>query len=217
MVIDAGDQLGLPPISQRHPADDVQLPQLHRRIPLPAPGLPLVLLLLRLDHAVADQHPVHRRPARHRRHAALAQLVHNPAGAPPRMLAAHPADQHIAPEGVTHPSVFWQQIFGRDRFKRPRVWYWYPKSPAEQPSPESRNWFDQFAGPADESAWTWRPWHAGTVGSSPADWPTESRGPRPDAPAEAAGPVPDGRTAASLGSVLSALTQDVPAKPSIFG
>jgi hypothetical protein len=99
MVIDAGDQLGLPPISQRHPADDVQLPQLHRRIPLPAPGLPLVLLLLRLDHAVADQHPVHRRPGRRRAHATLGHLERDPPGTPPRMCPPQLAHQHLGLSG----------------------------------------------------------------------------------------------------------------------
>jgi hypothetical protein len=47
MVIDAGDHLGFAAISQRHPADQVQLPQLHRRRALP----PLIdaLMLLRLS------------------------------------------------------------------------------------------------------------------------------------------------------------------------
>lgn len=42
-------------------------------------------------------------------------------------------NQHLAQEGVTHPNAFWQLIFGTDRFKRPRVWHWYPRSPAERP------------------------------------------------------------------------------------
>lgn len=41
-------------------ADDVQLPQLYRRVPLPSPILALAQLFLRLDQAVADQHPMHR-------------------------------------------------------------------------------------------------------------------------------------------------------------
>ncbi len=62
VVIDAGDQLALPPISQRHTADDVELPRVHRRLPLPALVLTPVLLGLRLDQPVTGQHALHRRP-----------------------------------------------------------------------------------------------------------------------------------------------------------
>jgi Putative DNA-binding domain len=48
---------------------------------------------------------------------------------------------------VTHPSVFWQEIFGQDEFRRPRGWYWNLESPDEKPSPQSRRWFDEQAGP----------------------------------------------------------------------
>jgi hypothetical protein len=94
MIINARHQLGFPPAGQRHPADDVHLPQLHRRVALPPPVLTLVQLLLRLDQAIADQHPVHRRLPR-RCGTTPAQLVHDPPGTPPRMLAPQPAHQRL--------------------------------------------------------------------------------------------------------------------------
>jgi predicted nucleotidyltransferase len=124
-------------------------------------------------------------------------------------------NRHLAQEGVTHPSVFWQKIFGKDRFKRPRVWYWYPRSPAGQPSPASRRWFDERAEPADESGWSWRPWRNGPSEPHSPGRTAEPSGPRPHAPAEAAGAIPDGP--ASLDEVLSSIAQDVPATPSTFG
>ena len=124
-------------------------------------------------------------------------------------------NRHQAQGGLTHPSMFWREIFGRHGFTRPRVWYWYPQFPAEQPPPGSRNWFDAIAEPADESAWSWRPWHDGPSGPRPADRLAESRRPRPDDPAEAGEAVPDGP--APLEEVLSSITQDVPTMPSLFG
>jgi hypothetical protein len=124
-------------------------------------------------------------------------------------------NRRTAQEGVTHPNVFWQEIFGNDRFKRPRVWYWYPRSPVERPSTASRRWFDERAEPADESGWSWRPWRNGPSEPHSPGRTAESREPHPHAPAETAGPMPDGP--ASLGEVLSSITQDVPATPSTFG
>jgi hypothetical protein len=49
---------------------------------------------------------------------------------------------------ITHPSIFWQEIFGQDRFRRPRVWYWNIGVPAEKPSSQSRRWFDEYAEPS---------------------------------------------------------------------
>jgi hypothetical protein len=71
--------------------------------------------------------------------------------------------RHPGQEGVTHPSVFWQEIFGRG-FKRPGVWDWSSQFPAARPSPESRLWLDEPAEQADESAWSWTPWHADPAG-----------------------------------------------------
>jgi len=47
-AIYAGNQLGFPLVSQRYPHDDVQLPQLRWRIPLPPPVLSFVHLFLHL-------------------------------------------------------------------------------------------------------------------------------------------------------------------------
>jgi hypothetical protein len=126
-------------------------------------------------------------------------------------------NRHRTQEGVTHPNVFWQEIFGPRRIKRPRVWYWYPKSPAEQPMPEARHWFDEFTRSADESGWTWRPWHYGPSRPDAADGPSRPDGPYSDAPAGAAGPRPKGPGPSSLGGVLGSITQDVPVTPSTFG
>ncbi len=52
-------------------------------------------------------------------------------------------NRHLSRDGVTHPSVAWQQVFGKKRFRRPRVWYWAPYFPEATPVPESRPWFDQ--------------------------------------------------------------------------
>jgi predicted nucleotidyltransferase len=122
--------------------------------------------------------------------------------------------RHLAREDLMHPSVFWQQIFGRDRFKRPRVWYWHPLSPAEKPPAAIRHWFDEFAGPAAGPTRIWPPWGEGPSGPHTAG-PSEPRGPHTDTPGETAGPKHDRH--ASLDDVLSSVTQDVPATPSIFG
>lgn len=46
VIVDAGHQLALTPVGQEYPAHDVELPQLHRGIALPAPVLALVGLSL---------------------------------------------------------------------------------------------------------------------------------------------------------------------------
>ena len=92
MVIDAGDHLAFPAIGQRDTADQAELPQVHRRLTLPPLIDPLLLLLLGSDQAVAGQHPMHRRPRRHRR-AAQPKFVDDPPGTPPRMLPPQLADQ----------------------------------------------------------------------------------------------------------------------------
>ena len=68
MVIDPGHELGLGPVGQEHPADDVQLPQRHRLIALP-PQVAVLGPLARagLDQAMPDQDPVDAHPRRHRR------------------------------------------------------------------------------------------------------------------------------------------------------
>jgi hypothetical protein len=47
------------------------------------------------DHAVAGQHPVHRRPGRGRDGTALRELVADPPGVPPRVRPADLADQRL--------------------------------------------------------------------------------------------------------------------------
>jgi hypothetical protein len=95
VVIDARDQLAFPAAGQEHPTHDVELPQLHRRLPGPSLVLALVLLLLRSDQPVAHQRPVHRCPRRRRRGLSAAQLMHDPAGAPARMRMPQFADQRF--------------------------------------------------------------------------------------------------------------------------
>ena len=82
VVIDAGDHLAFAPVGQVDPADDVDLPQVHRCLALPAPVFAFMPLLLRLDQPIADQGPVHRRPGRHPLHAALPELEHQPPRTP---------------------------------------------------------------------------------------------------------------------------------------
>lgn len=98
MVIDAGDHLALPAISQRDLADQVELPQMHRRLTLPPLIDPLMLLLLHGDQAVAGQHPVHRRPRRNRA-ATQPELIDDPPGTPPRMLPPQLADHGLDVSG----------------------------------------------------------------------------------------------------------------------
>ncbi len=82
VVVDAGDQLALAPAGQEHPAHDVQLPQLHRGIALPAAIDAAVILLLVVDQSVTGQDPVRGGPAGHWHQPGLAQLVDDSAGTP---------------------------------------------------------------------------------------------------------------------------------------
>jgi hypothetical protein len=98
----------------------------------------------------------------HMDYAALRKALARSAGLAGQAVEAEqawPTPDHLQGD-VTHPSTFWQGIFGQHRFRRPRVWYWNAGSPAERPSPRSRRWFDELAEPADESAWSWRPWNS---------------------------------------------------------
>ena len=95
VIIDAGQHLALPAVGQVDPADQVQLPQRHRRLPGPPPVLALVPLGLRRHHRVADQHPVHRRPRRRARCAPLRHLERDPPGTPPRMRPPQLAHQRL--------------------------------------------------------------------------------------------------------------------------
>jgi hypothetical protein len=49
VVIDTGQQLAFTTVGQRQPTDDVDLPQVHRRLPLPTLVFPLVQLRLWVD------------------------------------------------------------------------------------------------------------------------------------------------------------------------
>lgn len=129
-----------------------------------------------------------------------------------------------SPEGVIHPSVYWRDIFGKDRFRRPRVWYWSPQFPDARPSFESRRWFDKQAEPVHESRWGWR--HDASAPRTP-DGREGTDGPgtrgEPWSPAEPGDllkpvkPIPGGREPDSLDTALRPSTQDVPITPSRFG
>jgi hypothetical protein len=69
----------------RFAADDVQLPQLHRRVSLP-PSIRRSRPASRpaIDQALAEQHPVDHRPGRHRP-PSNSELELQPARFPPRM------------------------------------------------------------------------------------------------------------------------------------
>ncbi|GAA2326050.1 hypothetical protein GCM10010431_55280 [Streptomyces kunmingensis] len=60
---------------------------------MPAAVLPLVLLVLVAYQTVADKDPVNGRAGRKRLHVALAELVHQGPGSPPRVLLPQFADQ----------------------------------------------------------------------------------------------------------------------------
>ncbi len=96
VVIDPGHDLHLDAIGQVHPAHHVHLPQLHRPAPLPpAVILPPPPAFLRLDQAMADQRPVHRRPAWQRRRPFPLQLPPDPRRTPARMFPAQPDDPRL--------------------------------------------------------------------------------------------------------------------------
>jgi len=102
MVIDTGDDLHLAQhpghgVDQPHAADDVDLPQLHRRGPFPPPirgpgPFPFPLH----DQTVPDQDPVHRRRRRdlHVPWWLLQHLHPDPLRTPAGMLASHLRHQH---------------------------------------------------------------------------------------------------------------------------
>ncbi|GGL11990.1 hypothetical protein GCM10012284_53420 [Mangrovihabitans endophyticus] len=96
MVVDAGDHLAFPTIRERDPTDQVELPQVHRRVPLPATVLTRMLLLLRGGQPITNEYAVHRRPRRHRLEQLLnGDLVDDAPGTPPRMLLTQLADQRL--------------------------------------------------------------------------------------------------------------------------
>ncbi len=86
VVIDPGEDLGLPPVGQQDPADDVHLPQLHRSAALPALEAPVTAAPgQRVDQPGPLQRPVDPRARGHRVHAGPGGLVHEPTGTPVRV------------------------------------------------------------------------------------------------------------------------------------
>lgn len=132
-------------------------------------------------------------------------------------------NRHSARDGVTHPSVYWQQIFGENRFRRPRIWFWSPQFPDASPPPESRRWFDERTEAADRT-WRWTrpaPDAGSWDGPDRADGGSVPKGPRlgPD-PADSAGGAvfaPDEPEPDSLENTLAPSGQEVPVTPSAFG
>jgi hypothetical protein len=59
MVVDTGEHLAFATIGQIHPADKIELPQVHRRLTLPPTVLAAVLLRLGPHQPVAYQDSVH--------------------------------------------------------------------------------------------------------------------------------------------------------------
>lgn len=82
VVVDAGQHLAFPAVTQVDPVGQVQLPQRHRGLPLPALVLALVPLGLRDHQTVAFKGPVHRRARQDRTGAALGGLERDPPRAP---------------------------------------------------------------------------------------------------------------------------------------
>jgi hypothetical protein len=97
VIVDASDNLGVRSVSQPDTVNDVQLPQLHRTIPLPAcVVLPPPAPGSRLHQAVPHQHPVDRAHRRNRTGATgAAQLELDPALTPPRMRPPQLADRGL--------------------------------------------------------------------------------------------------------------------------
>jgi hypothetical protein len=96
MVIDAGQKLELAAIGQPDPAHHIQLPQLHRPVPLPTAVIGLAAPAGdRLDQPLADQGPVDRRPRRQRLQPISAELVAQPPRPPVGMAPAQLTDPHL--------------------------------------------------------------------------------------------------------------------------
>jgi hypothetical protein len=96
VVVDPGHDLGLGPVGQEHPADDVHLPKGHRLVAFPAQvAVPGSFPGAGLDKPAADQDPVDAHPRRRRHDAEPAQLVSDPHRTPPRVLAADLADRRL--------------------------------------------------------------------------------------------------------------------------
>jgi hypothetical protein len=103
MVIHPGHHFRLAQLPARrvhdhHAADDVDLPQLHRSLPLPAPKrIPPPLARSRLEQTMPRQDPIHR-PLRHHqptRLSAAQQLHPDPLRTPPWMRPPQLHDAHL--------------------------------------------------------------------------------------------------------------------------
>jgi hypothetical protein len=95
MVVDPGEHLALGPVGQVDPADQVQLPQVHRCFPLPPLVLAPVALLLVAHQAVARQHAVHGGPRGRRGHPGLRYLERDARRTPARVGPAHLAGKGL--------------------------------------------------------------------------------------------------------------------------
>jgi predicted nucleotidyltransferase len=115
----------------------------------------------------------------HMNYAALRKALGGGAGQAGKAIDAERAwkNRHRTHDPVVHPSVFWQEIFGKE-FQRPRVWYRCPQRPGEQPSRKSRHWFDECAESGDERARIWRSWLRRPSGRQAADWWAEYHRPQ---------------------------------------
>ena len=97
-VIDAGDQFQFGAVGQKHRPGDIELPQLHRLLALPAfVILAAAFALPGRDQAMAHQHPVDGGSGRHRAHPRPAQLEQQPPRTPPRVRPPPLADQRLNP------------------------------------------------------------------------------------------------------------------------
>jgi hypothetical protein len=92
VVVQAADQLELAAVGQLDVAHHVQLPQLHRPLPLPAATVRGAAARARLDQLAADQQPRDRRPRRHLGQPGSGEFVAQPDRSPPGMLATQLTD-----------------------------------------------------------------------------------------------------------------------------
>ncbi len=95
VIVDAGEHLALPPVGEVDATDQVELPQVHRRLALPALVLARVPLVLRAHEPVAGQHPVDGGPRRRRIRSGPLNLVGDPPSSPARVRPPHLADQGL--------------------------------------------------------------------------------------------------------------------------
>jgi hypothetical protein len=96
VVVDPGHHLGLGAVREQDPAHHVHLPTLHRALPLPSPELLAPLApATQLDQPVARQASVDGRSGRDWLHPQPGELVADPTGSPPGVLATQLADLRL--------------------------------------------------------------------------------------------------------------------------